>query len=131
MNDQSIRNDIKQIISGTALCCLIMIAVYAFMGRFSLGVVLGALLALAAVALYYLQLASSVTKALEMGEEGKRYIQRSYAGRLMIHLGCALLAYFLPFVDTAAGIIPLLFPRIVLYAMQILPALKAKKEGNE
>ena len=131
MNDHQIRDDIRNIILGTAVCCLIMLAVFALMGRFSLGAVLGALLALAAVALYYLQLASSVTKALEMGEEGKGYIQRSYAGRLMIHLGCALLAYFLPFVDTAAGIIPLLFPRIVLYAMQILPALKAKKEGNE
>lgn len=128
--DGSIKKDIIRIIGGSALLCALMCAVYLALGKFTLGVLFGALLAMVFITINYLYLASSVSKALDMGEEGARYIQRSYGKRLLLHIACGALAYALPFVDTMAGIIPLLFPRIAIYASQILGAAGKKGEDD-
>ena len=128
--DESIKKDIRGIIGGSALLCALMCAVYFALGKFTSGVLFGAVLAMIFITVNYLYLASSVSKALEMGEDGARYIQKSYGGRLLLHIACGALAYLLPFVDTAAGIIPLLFPRAAIYAMQLF-GIYGKKGEDE
>lgn len=41
-------------------------------------------------------------------------MQRSYIARLLLVAAAAIIAVKLPFFDSLAGILPLLFPRIVI-----------------
>ena len=129
MDKQTVK-DIKQILTGVAVCDLIMMAVFAFLGRFSLGVVLGVLLSFVITALTYLHLARSIAKSLSMEEGGPAYLQRSYTVRLLLQAGCAVIAYLVPQIDIIAAIVPLFFPRLALYGIQIIEARKQKK-GEE
>ena len=129
--DDSIKKDIKGIIGGSVVLSALMCAVYALIGRYTPGVLFGAILAMIFITINYLYLASAVTKALDMGEAGARYIQRSYGMRMLLHIACGVLAYALPFVDTLAGIIPLLFPRLAIYATQMIRNFGKKGEDDK
>ena len=129
--DQSTKKDIIKIMAGVAVCDLVMIAVFAAIGKFSLGVILGVLLSFAVTLLNYLHLASSINKAMSMAEGGQAYLQRSYTVRLLLQAACAIIAYLVPQIDIYAAVIPLFFPRLALYAMGFFEKKNAKKEGEE
>ena len=115
---------------GVAVCDLIMVAVFAAMGKFSAGVIWGVLLSFCFTLLTYLHLAGSIKKAMSMQDGGQAFLQRSYTVRLLFQAACAVIAYKAPFIDIYAGIIPLLFPRIALYVIGFLEN-RRNKEGKE
>ncbi len=126
--DQTTRKDIIRIMAGTAVCDAVMIAVFAALGKFSFRVILGVLLSFVFTLLTYLHLAYSLKKALGMSEGGQSYLQRSYTVRLLLQAACAVIAAKVPQIDVYAGIIPLFFPRLALYAMGFM---ENRRKGEE
>ncbi len=120
----SSKKDILRIAAGVLIGDVIMCVVFICLGKFSLSVVLGALLgSIFAIAnLFYLDY--SIGKALEKGDAMQSYFRKSYFLRMLLHAACIVIAALVPFIHTIAGIVPLFFPKIVIYAMQLLGLYK-------
>ena len=116
----SAKKDILRIAVGVLIGDVIMCIVFICIKRFDLSVVLGAVLGtvFAVANLFYLDY--SIGRALEKGDAMQSYFRKSYMVRMLIHAACIVLAALLPFINTIAGIVPLFFPKLVIYAMQLL-----------
>jgi len=126
--DQNIREQVRQIMVIVLALEAVMVVVFVLLGRSFTGALLGAALAAAGIYLSYSNLAKTVERAVEMGADGKGYIQRSYPGRLLVQIVPVIIAGVVPFIDVLAAIIPLFFPRLALYAIQIKESRKAAAE---
>ena len=140
----AVRQETAKIALGTAVLTLIMIGVFMILGRFDWTVLTGALLGWAAAVGNFFLMALTVQKAADEmkpttqpaadeddqeeddGEEkpeaplsedakrGKQRIQLSYTLR-MLGLGViAILGVTLPWFQSVAVLLPMLFPRIVI-----------------
>lgn len=143
----AVLKETKKIALGTGVLSLLMIAVFLIIRQFDYTVILGALIGnLMAVGNFFL-LALSVQKAAEQmngvkldplpepveGEEEKeipvspearqasRKMQLSYTLRLLGIAVLAIIAIKLPCFNSLAALIPLLFPRIVIFIMNLIP----------
>lgn len=138
--DATVKRETGRIAAGTAVLSVLMIAVFLVLKKFDLTVLAGALWGTAFAVLNFFLLGLAVQKAAaEMngvtlpppekdeatGEEveappseqaliAKKKMQLSYSGRMLLMLLSAVLAFVLPFIHPIAGIVPLLFPRIVI-----------------
>lgn len=108
---------------GVAAMTAIMLIVYAVLGRFSLAVVLGALMGAGYAVFNFYMLGRTVEKATavrEQDEEQARMkLRASYQLRMIGMLVLGVLAFALRFVDGLACIIPLVFPRVWILILQI------------
>ena len=120
----SSRKDILRIAVGMLIGDVLMCIVFICLKRFSLSVVLGAVLGtvFALANLFYLDY--SIGQALKKGDSMQSYFRRSYLVRMLIHAACIAIAALAPFINTVAGIVPLFFPKLVIYAMQLLGLYK-------
>ena len=118
--DSTILKETKHIAIGVLIGDVIMCVVFAVLKRFDLSVVLGAILGsvFAVGNIFYLGI--SVKKALEKGEGAQSYFRKTYMLRMLLHAVCIAIAALVPFINTIAGIVPLFFPKLVIYAMQLL-----------
>ena len=142
----AVRTETKKIAVGTILLTVLMIAVFLVIGQFDYTVLLGALLGCAAAIGNFFLMAVSVQKAADSmprlpreeeapegeGEEeterplsdeakiaGKK-MQASYTVRMFLLAGVAAIAAGFPIFHTAAALIPLLFPRIVIFIFGLI-----------
>ena len=142
--EAAVKQETRKIAIGVCVLTVLMVGVFLILRRFSLPVLLGAVLgAVFAVGNFFL-MAMSVQRAVnkmdgvelppkeepedgaeedkktakELTPEGKQIkgsIQRSYLLRMLL-LGCmAVLAIKAPCFDPVAALVPLLFPRIVIF----------------
>lgn len=143
----AVRKETCRIALGVGVLTALEIAVYLMIGRFSLPVLLGALLGAAFAVGNFFAMALSVQHAAEKmngvqlppedesGEDGekeekpvlspqsqsaRRGMQLSYTGRMLALIGAAAAVHFAPCADLFAFLIPQLFPRIVIFAEGIL-----------
>lgn len=154
--EQAVRQETVKIAVGVALLSVLMIGVFLILGQFSTAVLLGAVLgAVFAIGNFFL-MAMSVQRAVnkmddvhlppkteeeeaaeaedpkaakELTPEGKQIkgsIQRSYLLRMLLLGGMAILAIQSPLFDPIAALVPLLFPRIVIF----LEGIFLNKEKN-
>ena len=148
----AVRQETAKIALGTAVLTLIMIGVFMILGRFDWTVLTGALLGWAAAVGNFFLMALTVQKAADEmkpttqpaadeddqeeddGEEkpeaplsedakrGKQRIQLSYTLR-MLGLGViAILGVTLPWFQSVAVLLPMLFPRIVIMLLNRRPS---------
>ena len=148
----AVRQETAKIALGTAVLTLIMIGVFMILGRFDWTVLTGALLGWAAAVGNFFLMALTVQKAADEmkpttqpaadeddqeeddGEEkpeaplsedakrGKQRIQLSYTLR-MLGLGViAILGVTLPWFQSVAVLLPMLFPRIVIMLWNSRPS---------
>ena len=148
----AVRQETAKIALGTAVLTLIMIGVFMILGRFDWTVLTGALLGWAAAVGNFFLMALTVQKAADEmkptvqpaadeddqeeddGEEkpeaplsedakrGKQRIQLSYTLR-MLGLGViAILGVTLPWFQSVAVLLPMLFPRIVIMLLNSRPS---------
>ena len=154
--EQAVRQETIRIAAGVAVLTVLMIGVFLIIGQFSMPVLWGALLgAVFAVGNFFL-MAMAVQRAVnkmdgvhlppkteeeeaaeaedpkaakQLTPEGKQIrgsIQRSYLLRMLLLGGMAVMAIELPVFDAVAALVPLLFPRIVIF----LEGIFLNKENN-
>ncbi len=125
---ETVLRETKRIAVGVFSMLAIMLIVYAAMGRFSLAVVLGGLIGALYAVLNFLLLGMTVQKVANMREENEELarmqMKSSYNMRMVIMILLIVVAFALPFVDGLACMIPMLFPRLTIFVLQLTGKIK-------
>lgn len=124
----AIKKEIKHIAIGTLIGSAITCIVFLIIRRFDYTVLLGALIGSAFAIGNFAYLGHCIKKAVDMADRGKSYLTKTFIVRMLLHAACIILAVLMPFENTIAGIVPLFFPRLVIYAMQLLGIYKPEKK---
>ena len=125
---ETVLRETKRIAVGVFSMLAIMLIVYAAMGCFSLAVVLGGLIGALYAVLNFLLLGMTVQKVADMREENEELarmqMKSSYNMRMVIMILLIVVAFALPFVDGLACMIPMLFPRLTIFVLQLTGKIK-------
>ena len=125
---ETVLRETRRIAVGVFSMLAIMLIVYAAMGRFSLAVVLGGLIGALYAVLNFLLLGMTVQKVADMREENEELarmqMKSSYNMRMVIMILLIVVAFALPFVDGLACMIPMLFPRLTIFVLQLTGKIK-------
>lgn len=123
---QSIVKETKRIAVGTVIMLVVMLAVYAVLGKFTVGVLLGGLLGSAYAIFNFFMLGMTLQKAASMTDQQMAHIKvrSSYSTRMIGMLILAVVAFALPFVEGIPCLIALLFPRATIFALQVTGQIK-------
>ncbi len=116
---------------GVVIADVIMCAIFALAGHFDYTVVLGALLGTAFAVSNFFLLGLTVQKAVEKGEDVKRFMHASYAGRMLLYVACIVLGVLIDCFHPLAAIIPLFMPQIVIFVMRLLGVYKPDKSNPQ
>ncbi|MBD5094518.1 MAG: ATP synthase subunit I [Subdoligranulum sp.] len=123
------KREAMHIAVGTLVFSCIMNGVFALLGQWNLTVLWGTLLGGGFAVLNFILLALSVQKlAAETDEKkGKAWMQMSYQMRMIATVVVGIIGVSVPCFHWVAVLIPLLFPRITILAMQLLGMYKPEK----
>ena len=123
---QSIVKETKRIAVGTVIMLVVMLAVYAVLGKFTVGVLLGGLLGSAYAIFNFFMLGMTLQKAASMTDQQMAHmkVRSSYSTRMIGMLILALVAFALPFVEGIPCLIALLFPRATIFVLQVTGQIK-------
>ena len=123
---QSIVKETKRIAVGTTIMLVVMLAVYAVLGKFTVGVLLGGLLGSAYAIFNFFMLGMTLHKAASMTDQQMAHmkVRSSYSTRMIGMLILAVVAFALPFVEGIPCLIALLFPRATIFALQVTGQIK-------
>lgn len=123
---QSIVKETKRIAAGTIIMLVVMLAVYAVLGKFTVGVLLGGLLGSAYAIFNFFMLGMTLQKAASMTDQQMAHmkVRSSYSTRMIGMLILAVVAFALPFVEGIPCLIALLFPRATIFVLQVTGQIK-------
>lgn len=123
---QSIVKETKRIGVGTLIMLVVMLAVYAVLGKFTVGVLLGGLLGSAYAIFNFFMLGMTLQKAASMSDQQMAHmkVRSSYSTRMIGMLILAVVAFALPFVEGIPCLIALLFPRATIFVLQVTGQIK-------
>lgn len=123
---QSIVKETKRIGVGTVIMLVVMLAVYAVLGKFTVGVLLGGLLGSAYAIFNFFMLGMTLQKAASMTDQQMAHmkVRSSYSTRMIGMLILAVVAFALPFVEGIPCLIALLFPRATIFVLQVTGQIK-------
>ena len=123
---QSIVKETKRIGVGTLIMLVVMLAVYAVLGKFTVGVLLGGLLGSAYAIFNFFLLGMTLQKAASMTDQQMAHmkVRSSYSTRMIGMLILAVVAFALPFVEGIPCLIALLFPRATIFVLQVTGQIK-------
>ena len=129
---QAPRRETLHIAEGTLIFAAVLNLVFWLLGHWALPVLWGSLLGSAAAVLNFFLLGLAIQKlaASADGEDEKRAraaFQFSYSMRMLAMLVIVAVAVSLPYFQWAATVIPLLFPRLTIFAMQLMGVYKPEK----
>ena len=111
--DNTVKKETLYIACFSAILSMLMQAVFLIIGQWNYSVLLGNLWGYAAAVSNFLLLGLTVQKAVtKEPEEAKKLIKISHTLRNMLILIVAVIGIVVPFFNSWASIIPLLFPRI-------------------
>lgn len=123
---QSIVKETKRIGVGTVIMLVVMLAVYAVLGKFTVGVLLGGLLGSAYAIFNFFMLGMTLQKAASMTDQQMAHmkVRSSYSTRMIGMLILAVVAFALPFVEGIPCLIALFFPRATIFVLQVTGQIK-------
>ena len=120
------KKELKRILCGAAICTAVMWVVFAALGlvgwvRFDLKLVLSSLVGDAVAVGNFAGICLMVQKVIDEQDEKRRkaQLQASYNIRMLIQAVWVIVAIGASCFQPFAGILPLLFPRITIYYLQI------------
>lgn len=130
---EATRRETGHIALGVLCFSAVMELVFLLLRRWSLGVLWGNLLGggFAVLNFFFLGLTVQAIASEEDQKRARLKLQGSYSLRMLLTLGVIVLAIKLPFVVWPAAVIPLLFPRLTILAMQMLGMYKPDKKAPE
>jgi hypothetical protein len=128
------KKEIKRIACGAVLLTVAMWVVYALLGVFGVAALNGKILLSSLVGDVvavgnFAALCLMVQKAAAAGDDkgrAKAIVQLSYNLRLTVQAVWVVLAFVLPCFSVIAGAVPLLFPRLVIYYLQLTGQYKGE-----
>ena len=123
---QGIVKETKRIAIGTVIMLIVMLVVYAVLGRFTIGALLGGLLGSAYAIFNFFMLGMTLQKAASMTDQQMAHmkVRSSYSTRMVGMLVLAVLAFALPFVEGIPCLIALLFLRATILVLQLTGQIK-------
>ena len=123
---QNIVKETKRIAVGTVIMLVVMLAVYAVLGKFTVGVLIGGLLGSAYAIFNFFMLGMTLQKAASMTDQQMAHmkVRSSYSTRMIGMLILAVVAFALPFVEGIPCLIALLFPRATIFVLQVTGQIK-------
>lgn len=120
------KKEILRICVGTAVCTVIMFTVFFVLSLFELctfdyKVILGGLAGGLVAVLNFTALCLTIQSAAKIEEKKqmKARIQVSYNLRLFLQAGWVVAAFLIPWFNVIAAALPLLFPTVVIYYLQM------------
>lgn len=122
------------IAAGCGILCAVMLVIFAVCGQLGLPVVLGALLGGGWAVLNFFLMGLGVQKAAADPARSKHIIQLSYSVRMLGLVLVLILGFTMPWLHWLAVLVPQLFPRVTIGAMQAMGMYKpapAPAEGGE
>ena len=124
MEDNSFGKEIRFIAAGVLIGDVIMCIIFLLLGKFSFTVILGALIGSAAAVGSMWYLGKSIDKALEKSDNAQAYFRRTYFIRMLLHAAAIAAGAVIPQISLPAVVIPMFFPRICIYVMQLMGKYK-------
>ncbi len=110
---------------------LIMLLVFWLLKKLDLTVLWGALLGSAAAVGNFLWMGINLQKALDHPERTKMLVQKSYTVRMLFLVAVMIVGLRVPYFHIVAVVVPILMPKLTIYAMQLLGLYQPeKKEGD-
>lgn len=123
---KAVVDNTRRIAVGTACLFVAEMIVFAVMGRMSLGALLGGLLGSAYAVLNFYMLGMAVQKAAASGSEdtARMTLRISYQMRMIGMVVVCVVAFAVPFADGVACLVPMVFPRLTILALQLTGNVK-------
>ncbi len=123
---ETVVRETKRIAIGVTCLLAVMLVVYAVIGRFSLGVVLGGVMGSVYGVFSFFMLGMTMQKALGDGDEtmARARIRSSYSMRMVGAVIVTVLAFVIPFTEGLPCLIALLFPRLTILILQLTGQIK-------
>lgn len=130
---EATRRETLHIALGVLCFSAVMELVFLVIGHWNLGVLWGNLLggAFAVCNFFFLGLTVQKIAGEEDEKRARLKLQGSYSLRMLLTLAVIVLAIKLPFITWPAAVIPLLFPRLTILAMQMLGMYQPDKKTPE
>lgn len=130
---EATRRETGHIALGVLAFSAVMELVFVLLRSWDMGVLWGNLLGGGFAVLNFFLLGLTVQKiAGEQDEKrAKLKLQGSYSLRMLLTLGVIILAVKVPVFTWPAAVIPLLFPRLTILAMQLTGKYKPEKKSDE
>lgn len=130
---EATRRETGHIALGALCFSAVMELVFLLIRRWDMGVLWGNLLGGGFAVLNFFLLGLTVQKTAGETDEkrAKLKLQGSYSLRMLLTLGVIILAVKLPFITWPAAVIPLLFPRLTILAMQLMGMYKPEKKSTQ
>ena len=128
--DPVVRKETLRIGLGTVLCTAAMLRVFFLIGKFDLTVLYGGLLGGGFAVLNFFLLGLSVqrTTSQEDAKKAQAKMQMSYTLRLLLMAAVVIVGIQLPCFHWVAVVIPLIFPRLIIFFLGIKPKRKGVDE---
>lgn len=118
--DGVVAKETRYIAGITIILSILMEAVFLIIGMWSYKVLIGNLLGAAVAVANFLLMGITVQNAVQKDEKDAASLMKvSQMLRNLMLLITALLAFLLPFINPAAAIIPLFFPRIAIFLIPV------------
>lgn len=131
------KKQLSRIAAGSSICAVIEIAAFVVLhfcgiGRFSFRIILGTLGGTLIAILNFALMCLMVQTAAATQDQKlrKAKVQASYNLRLFVQAAWVVAAFFIPFINVIAAAVPLLFPTVVIYFLQITGRLMPKEETS-
>lgn len=130
---EATRRETGHIALGALAFSAVMELVFLAIGRWEPGVLWGNLLGggFAVCNFFFLGMTVQAIAGETDEKRAKLKLQGSYSLRMLLTLGVIVLAVKLPFITWPAAVIPLLFPRLTILAMQLMGMYKPEKKTAE
>lgn len=117
----AVKKEMLHIALGTGIGAVVMLAIFALLGRFDLSVLLAGVGGSVIAIINFLLLGLTVQRVAAQQDEmrGRKIMQASYSTRMLVMLLWIILAVALPVLNWVAAAVPLLFPRLTIGVMQL------------
>lgn len=114
-----IKTYIKKIGIGTVFLGALFALIFFLLGSLNLASVLGIVIGCFIAFFNFFLLALTLQKALRSETNAKALVSLSYTGRILFQMGLAIIAIVFLQVNPISVLVPLIFPRITIFYLQI------------
>lgn len=130
--DNTVKKETLYIVLGETIFCILMLAVYLICGKFSLNVLIAALVGGSVSAMNFFLMGLTLQKAVKIEDEGNRVrlIRTSQMLRLLLIAVIIIVCAAFPKLDIIALFIPLFFPRIIVFIRGIYSGKNNKNKNG-
>lgn len=125
-------DDIKGLVKGVFTCCAVLCVIEIVAGflisltglySFDVTIVIGAVGGTLIGMICFIWMAQSLQKSLDAAQNGgaevRRGVQKGYAQRMGLQGLWIVASVFAPFINVISALVPLLFPKLAIYVLQI------------